>query len=508
MNLRKKTLLTVGTILMAIFIVIGVFSSFFMQDSYRDVEQILTDQDVSRAITSIQNDQSRIYANLRDYSAWNDTYLFAQGVDNNWESINVRESLFELDDTQYILVFNRSNIPVTAVFYNHESRNIGPAPGAFVQEVHDLNTRHDIFSGTDGTIGLVNTSEGLVILASYPVLTDNYKGPAAGAVVMAKKIDNRYCAAISRQIERTVTLVGPSGIPGTALIALTADVPANPVQIIPQGQDSITGITRINDERNSSQYFLQVSGPRTVYTAGLVNIATFLVSLFLGGALITIAVLVFIDNIILSRIGTILEKIHTRLKNDDGSPDTDRQGVDELAELGNAIDPVFTQLADATRLRKESEERFRTIFNMQQIGLMMIDAGSRTIVDVNPYAARTIGLPRDRIVGKACHTFVCPAEAGRCPVGDLGQTVDCSERFIISQANAKIPVIKTVSKTKIDGKEYYIESFFDISERKKAEEALSQANRKLNLLSSITRHDVRNQMTALEGYQQLVAHQT
>jgi len=40
----------------------------------------------------------------------------------------------------------------------------------------------------------------------------------------------------------------------------------------------------------------------------------------------------------------------------------------------------------------------------------------------------------------------------------------------------------------------------DITERKLAEDALQQANKQLNLLSSITRHDILNQLMALKGY--------
>ena len=40
----------------------------------------------------------------------------------------------------------------------------------------------------------------------------------------------------------------------------------------------------------------------------------------------------------------------------------------------------------------------------------------------------------------------------------------------------------------------------NITERKQAEEALHTANKKLTLLSSITRHDISNQLTALRGY--------
>jgi PAS domain S-box-containing protein len=44
----------------------------------------------------------------------------------------------------------------------------------------------------------------------------------------------------------------------------------------------------------------------------------------------------------------------------------------------------------------------------------------------------------------------------------------------------------------------------DTTELKQAEEALRQANRKLNLLSSITRHDITNQLMVLNGYVELI----
>ena len=43
-------------------------------------------------------------------------------------------------------------------------------------------------------------------------------------------------------------------------------------------------------------------------------------------------------------------------------------------------------------------------------------------------------------------------------------------------------------------------SLVDISKRKRLEETLQQTNKKLNLLNSITRHDINNQLTMLQGY--------
>ena len=49
--------------------------------------------------------------------------------------------------------------------------------------------------------------------------------------------------------------------------------------------------------------------------------------------------------------------------------------------------------------------------------------------------------------------------------------------------------------------EYYGRTwtFHDVTERKRTERAINEANRKLNLLSSITRHDIKNQLLVLEG---------
>jgi signal transduction histidine kinase len=43
----------------------------------------------------------------------------------------------------------------------------------------------------------------------------------------------------------------------------------------------------------------------------------------------------------------------------------------------------------------------------------------------------------------------------------------------------------------------------DITDHERAQEALTMANRKLNLLNNVTRHDILNQLTALTGYLEL-----
>jgi len=163
-------------------------------------------------------------------------------------------------------------------------------------------------------------------------------------------------------------------------------------------------------------------------------------------------------------------------------------------------------LTDITERRKaegalrQSEEQFRAIFHNQLTGLLMIDAATHVIIDANQTALSMIGSGKEEVIGKVCHTYICPAERGRCPVTDLGQSVDISERILINAKNERVPVLKSVNTIELGGKPYLIESFIDITDRKALQEAVQLANRKLNLLSSITRHDIINQLTILKGY--------
>lgn len=60
-----------------------------------------------------------------------------------------------------------------------------------------------------------------------------------------------------------------------------------------------------------------------------------------------------------------------------------------------------------------------------------------------------------------------------------------------------------------DNKTAYIDGVvWDITARKKAEEALAEANRKFKLLNSMTRHDILNQLTALQGFVEVTIKKT
>jgi diguanylate cyclase (GGDEF)-like protein/PAS domain S-box-containing protein len=132
----------------------------------------------------------------------------------------------------------------------------------------------------------------------------------------------------------------------------------------------------------------------------------------------------------------------------------------------------ITERKMAEGILLESETRLRLILDSILSGILLIDAETHLIEDVNKVASEIIGLQKDRIVGSRCHRFICPAEENNCPITVLGQNIDHSERTLIRADGKCLPIIKTVVTVTLGGRRYLLESFVDITDRKQMEEQL------------------------------------
>jgi PAS domain S-box-containing protein len=150
--------------------------------------------------------------------------------------------------------------------------------------------------------------------------------------------------------------------------------------------------------------------------------------------------------------------------------------------VSRAIDRAEQERKEAEDALRESEERFRTILHSMQFGIIVIDAHTHTILDANQKSLDMMGGTKETVLGSVCHRFICPAELGRCPITDLAQTIDSSERILITTRGEKIPILKSVVPTILGGKKVLIESFIDIAARKRAEEALRESEARLNAI--------------------------
>ncbi|ACL17826.1 PAS domain S-box protein [Methanosphaerula palustris] len=183
------------------------------------------------------------------------------------------------------------------------------------------------------------------------------------------------------------------------------------------------------------------------------------------------------------------------------------QIYDDAGELA-AIEGTIRDITQ----RKQGEAAFRQLSADHRAiiehtpAMIWYKDTKNTFIRINPAGAQAFGIPIEEIEGKnAAELFP-----------DLAEKYYLDDLEVIASGRSKIGIIE--SMTTASGEHLWIQIdkillrneegtisgillvAMDITERKQAEDALALASKKLNLLSSVTRHDMLNQLTALKGY--------
>ena len=179
---------------------------------------------------------------------------------------------------------------------------------------------------------------------------------------------------------------------------------------------------------------------------------------------------------------------------------------------GSEIDITERKLAEESL--KQSEERIRSLLNSAAEGIYGVDIDG-ICTFCNPSCLRQLGYERpDELHGKNMHWLIHSKHGDGTPYP--------IEECLIVQAFKKGEGAHVDDEVfwRPDGTSFPVEylsypqfhngvvsgavmSFLDITERKHAEQALRQANAKLGILSTITRHDINNQIMVFNGFLEL-----
>ncbi|MHA2246864.1 MAG: PAS domain S-box protein [Candidatus Hodarchaeales archaeon] len=174
-----------------------------------------------------------------------------------------------------------------------------------------------------------------------------------------------------------------------------------------------------------------------------------------------------------------------------------------LKAIANQINSVFARIKAEEALR-ESEQRFRTIFNNANDGILLADPESKKFYTGNDKMCRMLGFSHEELK-KLGVMDIHPKE-------DRTYVIDQFEK----QIRGEITLARDISVKRKDGsifyadinsspvllsgKTYLLGIFRDITEQKRAEKTKEDLEEKRSAFVSMTSHELRTPITVIKGY--------
>jgi PAS domain S-box-containing protein len=165
---------------------------------------------------------------------------------------------------------------------------------------------------------------------------------------------------------------------------------------------------------------------------------------------------------------------------------------------------VQKQAEDALR---ESELLLREIFDNANDAVFLLERypdGPGKYLLVNDKAIRMLGYSREELLTMSPRDIV-PEDIARKVMPGVIQNLLRDGHATFESAHRRkdgsvYPIEVSTHTFHYQGKDVDLSIVRDITERKRSERIIQETNKKINLLSSITRHDVTNQVSILKGY--------
>ncbi len=531
MDLREKTLLSLTGALMLILIGIIIFSSTILLRSYENLEASHVSDTVDLTLNNVNNEIANLNAIVTDWGPWDDTYSYIKGQKSDFISTNLRKETYESLRLNFVIITDTNGTIVYGEGFDATAGTMTALSSGLVRELANAGSPLTNTTLNRKVSGFLNLLEGPVIITAHPVLHTDFSGPPAGMVIMGRDLNDEE---ISRLGVLTLPSLSITPLASTSLPPEDRDLLSNdatsPVHVQTVNDRTVEGHRVVQDIYGNDAFLLKVAMPRDIYQQGRNTVLSFILIQLASGLVIGLLIIYIMDRGVLSRISTISTDFEDIAKRGDVSARIPVVGNDELSRLAEVSNRMLETIGTTQKALQENDARLHSIFDGSPVMQFVIGKDHR-IIFWNRSLEEYSGISAKDVVGtdqqwRPFYTTKRPCLADLLVDGAIEKIPQWYQgKFRQSQfIEDAYEATDFFSGKGTAGKWLYftaapvrdirgtiigaVETLEDITERKKAEEAIKAANIKLNLLSRVIRHDILNQLTALRVQLELGRMQT
>jgi len=343
-SLQRKVSLRLS-LAMAAFIV-GVFLILraVITPAFEELELEAAHTDLVRADQAIQTDIENLVAVSLDWAPWDDIYEYVAGRNAGFQKSNLNTATLTNLGLDMIAVYELGGrLRWGQLLVDGEEKPLAELDLLEDESVAaHLLTAHANADG--GTVGIVDTALGPMIISSQPILRSDDSGPVAGAVVMAQFLnEQRLARLIERtEVDTTWLLVENYVIEGEHEIS-DIMIGELPVRL---SDEFVTNCIVLADILGNPYLLVSAKTPRTITSLGQQTVGAAVLFLAAAGILLVVVLWWFMKGTIIRPIVKLTDHMDTIRKSGDLSHNLNLNSDDEIGLLADQYDKLNSEVHD------------------------------------------------------------------------------------------------------------------------------------------------------------------
>lgn len=359
MSLRHKTLLIIGLILVSLLTILYGASQTIILDSFSQLEDKYTREHVQRVLNTLDNQLAQLASTAEDWGHWDDTYQFIQDGNQDYITHNLTDSAIKnLEINLMIFVDVSGKIVHSKTMDLNDGHTLAVPPD--LREYLTADSPPLNFTNETGKFtGIIQLSEGTLLVASTRILNSFDQGPMRGTLIFGRYLDNRLAESLSQTLEYPITAY-PIDDPNLPVDFQTVHEHltfTEPVITQPMNANMIGGYALIFDSHHRPAAVIRVEIPRDIYREGQRGLKYTLTSFVIIGVASIVMVLLLLERTVLSKLAKLSSAVRHIQDTKEFTMPISLSGDDELARLAVGMRGMLEALAQShNELRRAHDE--------------------------------------------------------------------------------------------------------------------------------------------------------
>ncbi len=393
MTLRLKVILCVVTVFSALLFSLYLGCGSWFGKSYAKLEQRELQDSFRRVQDLLTGDLEMLGSQVGDWASWDDAYNFVETGNPQFIVHNISTNSFKELKVHLILFVNSAG---QTVYEGWRDPKSGEISGRKVSIQSHIAAESRLLNHTfpsSSVTGILNISEGLLLVAARPILPTNHNGPIRGTLIMGRFIDEVEIARLSKEslVKFAVARIGDPYISeefGSVQNLLTLE---SPRLVKTYGENDLAVYGFQKDLYGKPSIILRTSISREILHEGSAAIRTFryfMLAAGLGAAFILIVVLMFSC---LGRVDALKKGVDQAWANGKPGDDLSLNGNDECGQIGAVVNEMLQSLkSGSSKVAGQGVNRLQRFFDEAPTGLYVADSEGR-LLQCNAALFRALG---------------------------------------------------------------------------------------------------------------------